>query len=88
MDDSLLKNKWRQVCKAETCQDLARTSGFCPRHYQQIRRRRRLTPERKYDKRGTQCNCENRNDTPTVIGSKHGLDSILRRSYLYKSLIY
>ncbi|MBN98935.1 MAG: hypothetical protein CME16_06760 [Gemmatimonadetes bacterium] len=66
--DEFLLNKWRLVCKAETCGDRARTSGYCPRHYQQIRRHGRLTPEREYDKRGAHCNCETCNDVPIAKG--------------------
>ncbi len=33
--------------------------GFCPRHYQQIRRHGRLTPEREYQKRGACCSVGN-----------------------------
>jgi len=37
---------WRPLCQADTCHSPARTSGYCPRHYQQIRRWGRLTPEK------------------------------------------
>ncbi len=49
------KNNWRPGCRAEGCHDAARTAGFCPRHYQQIRRHGRLTPEREYSKRNGLC---------------------------------
>jgi hypothetical protein len=47
--------RWRVVCKAEGCEREARTAGYCPRHYQQIRRHGRLTPEREYRRRGDTC---------------------------------
>ena len=45
----------RQPCKAQNCTRNARTAGYCPRHYQQIRRHGRLTPEREYQHRGDHC---------------------------------
>ena len=45
----------RPSCHAEDCTRKARTAGYCPRHYQQIRRHGRLTPERKYQQRGVHC---------------------------------
>jgi len=51
----VVKGKWRLVCKAEGCEREARTAGYCPRHYQQIRRHGRLTPEREYRRRGHTC---------------------------------
>ena len=68
MGDSAFEGKWQLVCKAETCQEIARTNGYCPRHYQQVRRHGRLTPEREYDKRGTRCNCENCDESPIAKG--------------------
>ncbi len=44
------------LCLAESCSRPARTAGYCPRHYQQMRRHGRLTPEREYKKRGIHCN--------------------------------
>lgn len=35
-------------CQAGNCRQPARTRGYCPRHYQQILRHGRLTPEREY----------------------------------------
>ena len=55
MEKNVIKGKWQPVCKAEGCEYMARTNGYCPRHYQQIRRHGRLTPEREYHKRGTYC---------------------------------
>ena len=48
-------NEWNQVCKALDCGRLARTAGYCSRHYQQIRRHGHLTPEREYHRRGNRC---------------------------------
>lgn len=42
-------------CNAEGCDKPARTAGYCPRHYQQVRRHGRLTPEREYHRRNGQC---------------------------------
>jgi len=39
------------ACKATHCKAPAMTQGYCSRHYQQIRRHGRLTPEREYQKR-------------------------------------
>ena len=55
MESKIIKAKWRAVCRAEACDAEARTAGFCPRHYQQIRRHGRLTPEREYRKRSGDC---------------------------------
>lgn len=46
------------VCKAIDCDREARTAGYCPRHYQQIRRHGQLTPKREYHPRGNQCKVE------------------------------
>lgn len=46
---------WQPLCKAGDCQQPARTTGYCPRHYQQVRRYGRLTPEREYRHREGQC---------------------------------
>ena len=40
------KRTWKTSCGAHYCDKAARTAGYCPRHYQQIRRYGRLTPER------------------------------------------
>lgn len=42
-------------CHSPSCGRSARTSGYCPKHYQQIRRHGRLTPEREYGSRGAEC---------------------------------
>ena len=47
-----------EVCQAPGCRREARTAGFCPRHYQQMRRHGRLTPEREYQSRGPACTAE------------------------------
>ena len=47
--------KTKTCCKAPACDQEARTSGYCPRHYQQMRRHGRLTPEREYSQRGASC---------------------------------
>jgi len=43
------------VCGAPWCGRESRTSGYCPKHYQQVRRHGRLTPEREYLSRGVGC---------------------------------
>lgn len=55
MQSNIINGKWRVVCRAEDCVVEARTAGFCPRHYQQVRRHGRLTPEREYHKRSGGC---------------------------------
>jgi hypothetical protein len=55
VENKILKATWHILCKADGCEMDARSSGFCPRHYQQIRRHGRLTPEREYGKRGSGC---------------------------------
>ena len=45
-NDKIIKGKWQPLCRAHNCDQGARTSGYCPRHYQQVRRHGRLTPER------------------------------------------
>ena len=47
--------KEKTCCKAPACDQEARTAGYCPRHYQQVRRHGRLTPEREYSQRGPSC---------------------------------
>ena len=58
MEAKILKGRWHPLCKAERCGQDARTGGYCPRHYQQVRRHGRLTPEREYQKRGSRCKVE------------------------------
>ena len=55
MESQIIRGKWRAICRAAGCDAEARTAGFCPRHYQQIRRHGRLTPEREYRKRNGEC---------------------------------
>jgi hypothetical protein len=47
--------KWKPPCQAEDCGRTARTAGYCPRHYQQVRRHGRLTPEHEYHSRNGIC---------------------------------
>ena len=44
MKDS--ETKMTPFCKADDCVEAGITTGYCPRHYQQVRRHGRLTPER------------------------------------------
>jgi hypothetical protein len=46
------------ACQAPHCGRASRTSGFCPKHYQQMRRHGRLTPEREYRSRGDGCSVD------------------------------
>ena len=55
MQDKIIKGKWKPLCRAQGCNQEARTSGHCPRHYQQIRRHGRLTPERERIYGRTKC---------------------------------
>lgn len=50
-----LESSCLSQCRAPHCQRAARTAGYCPRHYQQLRRHGRLTPEREYQVRGSSC---------------------------------
>ena len=43
------------TCSAPGCDRAPRTAGYCPKHYQQLRRHGRLTPEREYQSRGAAC---------------------------------
>ena len=52
---NIIKGKWLVICEAEDCDAEARTVGLCPRHYQQVRRHGRLTPEWEYQKRSGEC---------------------------------
>jgi len=58
MQDKIIKGKWKPLCRAHNCDQEARTAGHCPRHYQQIRRHGRLTPEREYGHRQGKCKAE------------------------------
>ena len=57
-DDKVIKGKWRPLCRAHNCEQGERTAGYCPRHYQQVRRHGRLTPEREYGHRQGLCKAE------------------------------
>ena len=50
-----------EECGASHCVAVSRASGYCPKHYQQVRLHGRLTPEREYRSRGSECgvgNCQ------------------------------
>ena len=53
--NTILADAPHPLCKAGQCDRSAVTIGYCSRHYQQIRRHGRLTPEREYGKRGARC---------------------------------
>lgn len=59
-------DKWGPACKAPNCDREARTAGYCPRHYQQLRRHGRLTPEREYHRRGTRCRVDYCDGSPVA----------------------
>jgi len=42
-------------CKAPDCIDVARTAGYCAKHYAQTQRHGRLKPETEYQTRGPEC---------------------------------
>ena len=54
--DRMIRQK--EICAAPGCGREARTAGYCPKHYQQMRRHGRLTPEREYQARGAICTVE------------------------------
>lgn len=58
MQGKILETQWQVPCKAQGCERPARTAGYCPRHYQQIRRHGRLTPEREYHSRQGACQAQ------------------------------
>jgi hypothetical protein len=64
----IIEGKWYPICKADDCSRQARTAGYCPRHYQQIRRHGRLTPEREYSNRGEICSVGNCRETQVAKG--------------------
>jgi len=45
---SSTKTTLNKTCSAPDCAKKAVSRGHCPRHYQQMRRYGRLTPEREY----------------------------------------
>jgi len=69
MENKIIRARWRPACKAGGCDREARTAGYCPRHYQQIRRHGRLTPEREYRKRGNKCVVENCGEPQVARGN-------------------
>lgn len=60
--------KWSPVCRAQECVGEARTAGYCPRHYQQIRRHGHLTPDREYHRRGSRCRVDRCEDAQIAKG--------------------
>jgi hypothetical protein len=55
-------------CQAPGCGSPARTRGYCPRHYQQVRKFGRLTPEREYYHREAWCSVEGCRDLQVAKG--------------------
>ena len=47
----------KERCQAPSCSQTARTAGYCPRHYQQLRRHGRLTPESEYETSRSDASC-------------------------------
>jgi len=62
------KPVYHQICSAPNCDKYARTTGMCPRHYQQVRRYGRLTPELEYQSRGKQCAVKECEELPVARG--------------------
>ena len=56
------------ICRADNCTHRPTTAGYCPRHYQQLRRHGRLTPEREYQKLGATCQAANCSRPQTAKG--------------------
>ncbi len=59
---------YHPICSAPNCDQYARTTGMCPRHYQQVRRYGRLTPELEYQSRGKQCAAKDCQELPVARG--------------------
>ena len=58
-----------EVCRARRCRAQARSRGYCPRHYQQVRRYGMLLPfEREYRRRGSSCTVANCAESQTAKG--------------------
>ena len=56
MDDrNYMPQSHADLCQAEHCSEKARSAGWCTRHYQQIRRHGRLTPESEHHPKGELC---------------------------------
>jgi hypothetical protein len=62
------KDPWELRCRAGGCDRQARTAGYCPRHYQQVRRWGRLTPEREYRRREGCCQVEQCGESQVAKG--------------------
>ena len=58
MHDKIINGEWRPLCRAHNCDQATRTAGYCPRHYQQVRRHGRLTPEHEYGHRQGSCQAQ------------------------------
>lgn len=56
------------ACKAAGCGRGVATAGYCARHYQQVRRHGRLTPEREYQPLGVSCKAPNCGGAPAAKG--------------------
>ena len=67
MDYSLQTPHVRE-CLAEECDREARNCGLCAKHYQQVRKHGRLTPEREYRKRGAICEAKGCADKQVAKG--------------------
>ena len=67
-NEHFVVDRWREVCMVKGCGRGPCVAGYCPRHYQQIRRHGRLTPEREYHKRGERCMVEGCRDQQVAKG--------------------
>lgn len=63
----------RKTCQSPNCERPARTKGYCPRHYQQVRKYGRLTPEREIGRNPSICIVEGCSNKVAARGycSKH-----------------
>jgi hypothetical protein len=68
METEELDSITRKKCAANNCDQFARTVGMCPRHYQQMRRYGRLTPELEYQSRGDRCAAKGCEELPVARG--------------------
>ncbi|MEE3233821.1 MAG: hypothetical protein VX294_06610 [Candidatus Latescibacterota bacterium] len=66
METEALESIARERCIADNCDQFARTTGMCPRHYQQVRRHGRLTPELEYQSRGDRCAAKGCEELPVA----------------------
>ena len=55
-------------CIAPGCERRREVAGYCAKHYQQVRRHGRLTPEREYGRLGAHCRAEDCQETPVAKG--------------------